>query len=177
MAEQQDEPLFDGPIPGQALTAETGTRAWENPPELTTVEEATDYYLERMSSDEFTEQLVNTMETGVPITTIASILQLGAVMEGIHSLDVGMLVTPILIEMMMLIGDSEKIKYETGLERKRLTIDPSLVANITTKLKTKEIEEKETKEDIKKEPIEMDKEEIGKEEPKGLMSRRENNVE
>ena len=52
---------------------------------------------------------------GVPVTTIANSIRLSGVMEGKHSVDVGMLVVPILMEMIMMLGDSADIEYETGL--------------------------------------------------------------
>ena len=33
-------PSFDYPIPGQGMTAEVGSRPWQNPPQYTTVEQA-----------------------------------------------------------------------------------------------------------------------------------------
>ncbi len=40
MAEIDREPSFNAPIPGQAMTAELGSRPWQRPPLYTTVEEA-----------------------------------------------------------------------------------------------------------------------------------------
>lgn len=109
--------MFDAPITGQGLTHELGARPWQTPPELVTVEDAIDFYIPRMASDSFSEQLVDVMDMGIPLTTLANTIQLGNVMEGKHSVDVGILMMPILIEMMMLIGDSANIKYDTGMDK------------------------------------------------------------
>ena len=61
-------------------------------------------------------QLVDVMEMGIPVTTLANTIQMSSVMEGIHTVDTGMLVLPVLMEMMMLLGDSAKIDYVSGLE-------------------------------------------------------------
>ena len=111
------EPLLDAPIPGQSLTAELGARPWQNPPQYNTVEEVLDYYIPRLSSDEVAEQLLDVLEMGVPVTTIADTMQTAGIMEGKHSVDVGMLVLPVLIELIMFIADTAKIDYETGLEK------------------------------------------------------------
>lgn len=111
------EPVLDAPIPGMALTAELGARPWQNPPQYNTVEEALDYYIPRLSSDEVAEQLLDVLEMGVPVTTIANTMQTGGVMEGKHSVDVGMLILPVLIELIMFIGDTAEIEYESGLEK------------------------------------------------------------
>mgnify|MGYP003143039676 FL=1 len=113
----QMQPMIDTAIPGQSLTAELGSRPWTNPPQYNTVEEALDYYIPRLQSDEVTEQLLDVLEMGIPVTTIANTMQLGAVMEGKHTIDVGMLVLPVLVELIMLIGDTAKVKYTSGLEK------------------------------------------------------------
>ena len=111
-----NQPLLDGPIAGQSLTAEINGRPWLNPPQYTTVDETIEYYLDRMSSEEFTDQLVDVLEMGVPVTTLANTIQLGSVMDGVHSVDVGMLVMPFIMEMIMLVGESSDVKYDSGME-------------------------------------------------------------
>lgn len=175
-----NEPRLDAPIPGMSMTAELGARPWQGPPQYTTVDEAIEYYLERMSSDEFNEQLVDIMEMGIPLTDLANTLQLGNVMEGIHTIDVGMLVMPVLIEMMMLIGDSAGVDYDSGLEKKRrkdITRD-TLVAKVSKELQKKLNEEKNNEsskgisiEDISNEET-MEEPEVEEVKPKGLMGRR-----
>ena len=96
-----DKVQFNAPIPGESLTAELGGRPWQTPPKLATVDEAIDYYMERMSSEDFMEQVVDVLESGVPVSTIANTLQLASVMDGIHTVDVGTLVVPVIMEMMI----------------------------------------------------------------------------
>jgi len=160
-------PLLDGPIPGQNLTAELGSRPWQTPPQFTTVEEALDYYIPRLQSDEVTEQLLDVLEMGVPVTTVANTMQLASVMEGKHSVDVGMLVLPVLIEMIMLIADTAGIEYETGLQKDRTKVRGSLVSKALNRLQSEDDMEEE-------QPLEMEEaqEEIMPEVTGGLMSRR-----
>lgn len=161
-------PLLDGPIPGQNLTAELGSRPWQTPPQFTTVEEALDYYIPRLQADEVTEQLLDVLEMGVPVTTVANTMQLASVMEGKHSVDVGMLVLPVLIEMLMLIADTAGVEYETGLQKDKTKLRGSLVNKALNRLQKNEdkTEEEETLE------IEETEDEILPEITGGLMSRR-----
>ena len=108
---QAPELPFDAPIPGQSLTAPLGDRPWQNPPQLTTVNEAMEYYLPILINDETLPQLLNILEVGIPITTIADTLMLANVMEGVHSVDVGVLVMPFMIELLQFIGDSQGVEY------------------------------------------------------------------
>jgi len=112
-----NEPMLDAPIPGQSLTHELGARPWQTPAQYTTVEEALDYYIPRFANDDVTEQLLDVLETGVPVSTLANTIQLAGVMEGKHSIDVGMLVIPVLMELIMYMADEEGIEYNTGLEK------------------------------------------------------------
>lgn len=160
-------PLLDGPIPGQNLTAELGARPWQTPPQFTTVEDALEYYIPRLQSDEVTGPLLDVLEMGVPVTTIANTMQLASVMEGKHSVDVGMLILPVLMEMIMLIADTAGIEYETGLQKDRTKVRGSLVNKALNRLQSEEGMEEE-------QPLEMEEaqEEIMPEVTGGLMSRR-----
>ena len=170
-----NQPLLDAPIAGQSLTAEINGRPWLNPPQYTTVDETIEYYLDRMSSEEFTDQLVDVLDMGVPVTTLANTIQLGSVMDGVHSVDVGMLVMPFIMEMIMLVGESSGVKYDSGMEnpnkgQTRDTMLNKVRMELEERVRQKEgmfIEEDET--------VDMEEEEeiVAEEEPMGLMSRRE----
>lgn len=160
---------FDAPIPGMSLTAEFAARPWQSPPQIASVDDAIEYYLERMSTDDFADQLTDIMEMGVPVADIANTLQLGAVMEGVHTIDVGILVMPLLAEMMMLIGDSAGVEYESGLE------DNPDKDRVRRSLVEKTLRKLENMDSVKKNDETPDEEEEqATEEPStGLMARRQ----
>lgn len=167
MADIMMQPKLDAPIPGQSLTAELGSRPWQQPAQYTTVEEALDYYIPRLQSDEVSKQLLDVLEMGIPVTTIANTMQLGSVMEGKHSVDVGMLILPVLVELIMLIGDTAGIKYTSGLEK-----DADIRGSVVD-LAVKKFKDEPTKEDVDSAEItikEMKK--AADERATGLMSRR-----
>lgn len=157
--------MFDAPIPGMSLTHELGARPWQSPPQYTTVDEAIEYYLERMSTDEFMDQMADVLEMNVPVTTLANTIQLSGVMDGKHTVDVGMLVMPLLMEMIMHIGDNAGVKYDSGLtdvpdNRTKDTLIEAVRKEMQQKID--ESEETPEAEEVKE-----------KEEPKsGLMARR-----
>lgn len=156
--------MFDAPIPGMSLTHELGARPWQSPPQYTTVDEAIEYYLERMSTDEFMDQMADVLEMNVPVTTLANTIQLAGVMDGKHTVDVGMLVMPLLMEMIMLIGDNAGVKYDSGLTD---------VPDNRTKDTLIEAVRKEMQQKIDEVEETPEAEEVKEEEPKsGLMARR-----
>lgn len=162
------EELFDAPIPGMSLTHELGARPWQQPPQFPTVDEAIEYYMGNMTSEEFMEQLIDILEMGVPVTSIANSLQLSSVMEGKHTVDVGMLVVPLLMELIMMLGDSAGIEYETGLQNpeKNKARDSELAKYALQYKKT--LANVDTEEMSNKEDTDSDEEDM----PTGLMARR-----
>ena len=162
------EPILEAPIPGMAMTHEVGARPWQTPPQYPTVNKAAQYYVVSMQDESFVEQAINLMETGMPITLIANNMQLMSVMEGKHTIDVGMLLIPVIMEMLMLIGDRAGIKYATGMERdKEIELKDSASEAAFSRFQ-KELDKPEEEDVI----VEEEKEKEEQEKPMGLMARR-----
>ena len=125
---------FDAPIPGMSLTHELGDRPWQQPAQYPTVDEAIEYYMNSMTSEDFMDQIIDVLEMGVPVTNVANAMQTAGVLQGKHNIDVGMLILPVLVELLMLIGDTADIKYTSGLEKGK-RIRSTLVDNAVERLK------------------------------------------
>ena len=67
---------FDAPIPGMSLTAELGARPWQSPAQYPTVDEAIEYYMNSMTTDSFMDQIIDVLEMGVPVASVANVIQL-----------------------------------------------------------------------------------------------------
>jgi len=161
-------PIIDAPIAGQSLTAELGNRPWQQPPQYTTVEQALEFYIPRLTNPEMLDDLLNVMETGVPLTTLANAIQSSGVMEGKHSLDIGILIMPVLMETMAYLAEESGVEFESGTNKKIGSDKPSdaLVAS-AVKMAEKAIDKRNNK------PKEEEQIEMELEEPSvGLMSRR-----
>ncbi len=117
MYENRQEPVFDTPVPGMGMTHEVGARPWQQPAQYTKIDEVAQLYVAQMQDEVFMENTLNLLETKMPVTMIANALQTANVMNGVHSIDVGVLSLPIIMEMIMLIADTEGIEYVTGTER------------------------------------------------------------
>ena len=166
-----NEPNIDAPIPGMGMTHELGGRPWQMPPQHTTIEDALDFYIPRLTAKESRRQLFDVLEMGVPVTSVANSIQLSSIIEGKHTVDVGMLVTPIIMEFIMLMADEVNIKYETGLEEVK-KMRPSAVDLAMNKIEDRSIEglnlgSQEEVVEVEEEPVEEEEDES-----KGLMSRR-----
>lgn len=149
-------PSFDRPIPGMSLTAELGNRPWQQPPQYSTVEEALQYYIPRLTNPELLDQLLDVMETGIPLTTIADAMQTGGVMEGKHSLDVGILIIPVLIETMAYLAEEAGIEYDEG---SNIEVDKDSITGSRISLALSKVYEQKEPEVTEKEPLEETTEE------------------
>ena len=160
---------FDAPIPCRSLTAVLGARPWQSPAQLPTVDEAIEYYMNSMTSEDFMDQIIDVLEMGVPVASVANVIQLKSVTDGLHSVDVGVMITPLLIDMIMFLADSADIEYEKGLEDpQKGKLSGAKKAKALEELR-KELDSKEDKSE--EEPI-VEEEFEEKSEPKGLMARR-----
>ena len=165
MYEDRKEPVFDLPVPGMGMTHELGSRPWQQPAQYTTIDDVAQLYVAQMQDESFMEQALNLLETKMPVTMIANAMQTTNVMNGVHNIDLGILALPIIMEMVMLIADSEGIEYVIGTER-----------NVESELQNSSIEvatEKATGEAPITEPDMMEEEEEQEETiPTSLMARR-----
>lgn len=90
------EELLEAPIPGQSLTDEPNNWPWENPPEMVDPEEATKYYINRLANDEVMDDLAVALDGGTPLTPLVKTLITTGTMNGMHSVDVGLIIAPVI---------------------------------------------------------------------------------
>tara|TARA_R100000278_G_scaffold119840_1_gene101641 strand:- start:104 stop:640 length:537 start_codon:yes stop_codon:yes gene_type:complete len=141
-----DIDMFNAPIPGEMLTAELGGRPWQRPPQFAKVEDIMNYYVDKMTTPKISSNAVSIMEAGVPITTLSETLMTANVMEGVHTIDTGILVVPFIMEMLEYLAEEAGVTPELGLEEDE---DNSVVDSLAAK-KAFERFEQETGEQIPK---------------------------
>ena len=168
---------IDAPIAGQSLTTELGNRPWEQPPQYTTVEDALNFYIPRIMEPTLRNDMLNTLEMGVPITTFANALQMAAVMQGKHTVDVGILVLPVLIEAIAYVADLEDVDYVMGteIEEEDNTFSVSNIALAKKRIKERMAKEKDMpmpEEDIEEPMVEEEMTMEAEAPVGGLMARR-----
>ena len=113
---------FDAPIPGQSLTTEPKNFAWERPPEIVDPELAIQYHLEKLSRPAAVEGILDTIEVlEVDIATLTKGYLRAQVAEGIHSIDVSLIVAPVVHEFIKQIATSAGIDFDEGFEDKTRT--------------------------------------------------------
>ena len=101
MRNMKAETRLRAPIPGQSLTDEPKGYAWERPSEYSTPEEALQFYLPRVTAKETLEDIMLALENGFPLSTLVKGIYMNGVMEGKHSIDIGLLIAPVLHEIIL----------------------------------------------------------------------------
>ncbi len=172
---ETNEPMLDGPIPGESLTAELGARPWQTPPELPTLEEALDFYLPRLSDKAFAGRMLDIVERGVPITALVETITLGGVMQGLHTIDVAILVNPVLVEFVEGLAQIADIEYKLGDVDESKAPDKLTMSKVMRELRNVEMDFEDDDLELTAEPSAEVEEPVEQEEeaPKGLMARRE----
>lgn len=107
---------LSGPVPGMSLTTEPGNRPWENPPQLTTIEEVVSFYAEKLLDPDNEDAILNAFDEKISIESMADMITTSAVMEGIHTIDISVLVNPVVQEMFRYVGDVNNISYIDSYE-------------------------------------------------------------
>jgi hypothetical protein len=113
------------------------------------------------------------LQLGVPIDTLVDTLQLGGVMEGLHSVDVGIIITPAIAELVEQMAKSAEVDYTLTSEDEEET----LPTKSEIALGVRHLNEKANgitlkEEDIAEELMQVE-EDVSTEEPRGLMARRQ----
>lgn len=155
----QNKHLLEAPIPGMSLTKEPGSRPWENPPQLTELYEVVDYYTERLTNPELVESLLDAFSKDAPIYETTKGLINMSVMQGVHSIDTGMLVVPVVVEMLITLAELNGVGYiiEQADKDRMTSVDPKTAKKAIEEVKQAEMQRQE-------EPVETPPK-------KGLMAR------
>ena len=158
----KDMPTFDAPIPGQSLTTPPKLYPWENPPLIDKPEDALTFYINNMKRQEVMDDIFIALDEGFPLNILVKSLLSVGVMEGLHSIDVSLIIAPVIHEYIHGAAVAEGIKVK---ERPMKKSDKM-------KEKEKRVLASTLERSLEKSPKKDAGREILEEEPKGLMARR-----
>jgi hypothetical protein len=161
--------MFSAPIPGQSLTTEPKGFPWERPPEITDPEEAIQYHLARISEPEMLEGILDLIEVEeLDVKTLTSGIMRGAVASGMHTIDVALLVAPVVHEFIKQGAIAFGLSPDDGFENKEEKAEYAKAKNTSlSKKMIKEMPKVMPEEKLAVSPAEK----VTAEKPKGLMSR------
>ena len=109
---------FNRPVPGQSLTSTPKGAPYERPPEINDPVKALDYHLDILDNPKAVEQAMFMLEMGVDLSTLVEGITRNAVIEGMHSIDISLIVAPVIHEYLKGYADSLDVNYDEGFEDK-----------------------------------------------------------
>jgi hypothetical protein len=174
MAKLEQKAKLEHAVPGSSLTAEPKSRPWRRPYRYSSIDDVAMHYLTIMMDPRFSEGLKEQVDV-YPLALITDILVQASTMEGVHSVDLGALVSPIIIETMKALLDQEGVSYKVGDERDLPTISDVELRKIRDELAgSDDLEEADFSEPATEEVEQPEAEEQEDDDtlPMGLMSRR-----
>ena len=188
--------VFSAPIPGQSLTDTPKNYPWERPAEITDPREAIKFHLDGINKPEALDNIIEMLQIGIPVNALSKTALTTAQMEGIHSVDVSLIIGDVIKEELISIAEEAGIDYVTGDEPSKIDTKEKEEQEILTLLRKKideademdagvemmqqtadmmDSEEEPQEKDIEAEaePMMMDQEEeqTMPQEPRGLMAK------
>ena len=111
--------FLQAPIPGQSLTATPKQYKWERPPQMSDHEEVVKYYINKLADQDVMDDLAVLFDGGMPISPFVETLTTTGVSEGLHTIDVSLIVGPVLHAFIK----AAMLQY--GIDAKDDTYDPN----------------------------------------------------
>ena len=97
---------FTAPIPGMSLTKGVGDSPWQQPPLYNTPEEALAFLFKKLSNQDVLDDIMFPLEHGFPLELIVDSLTSAGVMNGFFTVDVKVLISPVLHEHIKLLAEA-----------------------------------------------------------------------
>ena len=102
---------MDGPIPGQSLTKTPRNALYERPPEITEPNDAILWHMEKLSDPKRLDNLLFTLEYGLPVKHATQAALTLAVAKGIHNIDVSLVIAPVIHKFIASTAEEAGVKY------------------------------------------------------------------
>mgnify|MGYP003117274372 CR=1 FL=1 len=170
---------FDRPIPGQSLTTTPKAAPYERPPELTDPIDALEAHLDNLMKDGAMEDVLFFLEEGIDLVTLVEGILRSAVMEGVHSIDVSLIIAPALHEFIKGAALRADVEFDEGFEpkdakkivsyRRNVRRAQRMLSEVRGEDKPSPVSLEDTK---MPEETEMIEEPVAEEPQQGLMARR-----
>lgn len=106
--------MFSAPIPGQSLTTTPKNAPYERPPQFVEPDKALAKHLEHLNEDDRMDAIMQLMERGVDVQTMTEGLMRSAVANGLHSVDVSLIIGPVIHEYLKATASKAGINFKEG---------------------------------------------------------------
>ena len=168
--------MFPAPIPGQSLTTEPKNYPWERTPEISKPEEAALHTIENVNQPKKIEAILDMLELGIDLVTLTEGILRNNVTEGMYSIDVSILIAPVIHEFLKGHAERSGIEYDEGIneeegsrEEIEYTIRQKKSEKLLKKFKEKEmLNSNDSMPEAMLEDVTMEKETMSEDIPEGI---------
>jgi|APGre2960657404_1045060.scaffolds.fasta_scaffold05742_3 hypothetical protein len=103
---------FIKPVPsGISWTDNPRSTPWNTPPKLVKVQDVARRYIASLSQPNTINSALDVLETGIPVAALANAMMLTGVASNVHTIDTGILVIPVIIEMLVTLAEIHGVDY------------------------------------------------------------------
>lgn len=116
--------MFKAPIPGQSLTTTPKNTPYERPPKISDPDKAIAHHLAHLNEGDRLDSVMQLLEKGVDVQTMTEGLLRSAVANGLHSVDVSLIIGPVVHEYIKSTATRAGIPFKEGeaFEKKDQTV-------------------------------------------------------
>jgi len=98
--------------PGISFTDAPRSTPWNTPPKYVKVSDVANVYIDTLSQPTVINRAIDLIETGLPLAAVANALMLAGVASNVHTIDAGILVIPVIIEMLVTLAEIHGVEYQ-----------------------------------------------------------------
>ena len=110
------------PIPGESLTQTPNNAIYEQPPQMDDVVDVMAYHLENLSDENRMDSAMQMLQRGLSIQDLVQGITRNAVANGIHTVDMSVMVAPVIHEYIKTTADTTGIKYDEGQDFQKVDV-------------------------------------------------------
>jgi len=136
--------ILSGPIPGQSLTKKPGNYPWDKPSKFNNVDEIIELHLDDLSEEDSIDNLLLILERGLPLNVLVETYLTSKVSEGMHSIDVSILVAPVLHEFLYNLAKDSGIDFKEFPDEKVMGTKEKALSLLKAELKSTPEEEQDS---------------------------------
>lgn len=118
--------MFSAIQPLYSLTQDPRKYKFKQPPQITDFDEIVEFYLDRLSQENVIDDVLHLLEVGLPLENLVKFVVRSVVLEGIHTIENGFLVRPIIFEYLKGIANKAGIEYKEAFSNKKESEDKML---------------------------------------------------
>lgn len=132
--------------PGISWTAPEKSRTWQQPPKFVKITDVVEMYMSALSDEKTANNILDSLETSVPLSVIAEGMMLTGVSKGMHTVDAGILAMPVIMEVLKsvaMFNDIDVKMYASDYDEED-AVSPRVVRSAVDKLFNKVKEPEQT---------------------------------